>query len=459
MTTLAAAGLIATSSLASTQVQLSIAANNVANADTEGYTRKTASSVALTTAGTGSGVTVGKITSGVSRILLADLVAATTAAGEAGVTADYLDRLQSLMGSTSSSSGNGTSLANSLAAVEEAFAALADTPESVSLAATAVNELDELAAQLRALSASVQSLRSAADTDIAAAVTSANDTITAIASLNEQILATAARGQSTADLEDQRNQALATLSQSLGVTSFIADDGSMKVYTTTGQVLVDSRAHLLSFDPSSSVGAGVVYDGSGSGLSGITVDGKDITASMTEGEIGALLALRDSTLPEVQEMLDALASTLVSSLNAVSPDLLSGTDATDITVNGDLLRTPSALLPETGGADIATALVEALQGKTAFPDTARQGGGESTFADYAARLLSLVVSDANSASAHLERATAQLAEISDTMSSLYGVNIDEETARMSNLEQLYSASAQVLSILKQMYEDLLAAIA
>ena len=454
MTTLSAAAKIASSALAAAQVQIAVTSSNIANADTDGYTRKTVS----TSTTSSGGVAVSAASSAVDRFLLADLSAATSAAGGASVTADYMDRLQSALGNTSSSSDTGTSLSNQISNLESALSSLTDTPESSTLSAAVVSSLDELASQIRSLSSSVQELRTSADQQIAASVSAANDAITTINELNKAIATAKSQGASTSDLEDKRNQALIELSQYLEVTSFTSSDGTLKVYTKQGQVLVDGSAHLLEFTASSSVGASVSYDGSGSGLSGISVDGKDITSQLSEGALGALITLRDETLTDAQDMLDELAGALISSLNSAYPDLLSGTDGSTISVNASLLADPGSLADKSGSSETAEALLDALTGGGSFGTTSRIGAGDYDFTSYANRILSVVVSDATTAQTRLSAATATLTQISDTMSSLYGVNIDEETARASELEQLYSAAAQILTVLKQMYEDLLAAV-
>ncbi|WP_321344610.1 flagellar hook-associated protein FlgK [Breoghania sp.] len=452
------ASSIANSALSASQSQLSVTASNIANADTDGYTRKVATVEASTTNGVGTGVTVTGLTSKVSRLLIADLADTTTSASAATVTADYLDQLQTAMGSTTDSDDTGTSLANRIASLETALTELVNTPESSTLADTAVTELEDLTAQLRSTSSSVQSLRKSADSAIGDAVDTANDAICTIGSLNDQILAASARGESTADLEDERNQALVSLAEQLDVTSFISSDGTMKVYTDSGQILVGESAHYLEFDTSSIVTADTSYDGGTGTLSGVTVDGNDITEDIDSGAIGALLTLRDETLTETQDALDELATTLISELNAVTTDLLTGTGASDIAVSDAFADDPDSILGTTDTAAAAQDLLDAVTGDADFDAAGALGARTTTFADYASDILTDAVSKATSAASILDTQTTALETISDSISSLYGVNVDEETERMSELETLYSASAQLLSTIQEMYDALLAAV-
>ncbi len=91
----------------------------------------------------------------------------------------------------------------------------------------------------------------------------------------------------------------------------------MQVYTASGQTLVDNSAHLLSFTAASSVTANASYSaGSSSGLSGISVNGVDVTTQITSGEIGSLLSLRDSVTPQRGRSSTGIANTLADTLNA-----------------------------------------------------------------------------------------------------------------------------------------------
>ena len=89
---------IATSSLMTTQVQIGVASSNISNADTAGYTVKTAKQVATVSGGVGTGTTITAITSNVDKLLLKSLMQATSALGAADTGNTYLDQLQALYG-------------------------------------------------------------------------------------------------------------------------------------------------------------------------------------------------------------------------------------------------------------------------------------------------------------------------------------------------------------------------
>ena len=306
---------IAYSALMTTQVQMRVTSSNIANADTDGYTRKIANQAATVLAGVGTGTTIVGISSTLDKLLLKSLMAAASEFGAAGTTASYTDRLQSLFGSTD---GAGTSIASTIADLEAALLELAETPESESLQSVVVDTLDALAAQLRETSDGIQDLRADADDEIETKVQDVNAALRQIDELNDQISGAAALGQSTADLEDQRNQAIQGIAALMDVNYFVNSNGRMQVYTSSGQALLDGSVHALAYEGAGMVTAGTVYSATPpSGFDAISVDGKDITSHIKSGRIGALIDLRDDVLPAAQSELDELATELADALNAV----------------------------------------------------------------------------------------------------------------------------------------------
>lgn len=565
---------IASSALSSAQVRMQVSASNIANADVEGYTTKTAVQAAVTTSGVGTGTTVTAVSSSVDKYLQKDLVREASQLGAATISQQFADQLQALMGETGSSDGSGTSPVDALSEVQSALVTLSGTVESQTLAGLVVDALDTLAVQLRETSDSVQQLRADADQQIADSVETANEAIETIAALNERIVTAQALGQSTADLEDQRFTALAGLAGVLDVSYTVKANGQMSVTAASGVTLVDGSAHLLSHDAVTNATSETVF-------SGILVDGVDITSSLGSGSLAALVEQRDEVLPAAQASLDALAVALIDTLNAaynagsslpasatlsgttavsasdaldgsgtlrivtvddagatltsadldlsayatidelVSAldaldgidaslsngrlvisstdgsgialadidsaigaagqgfsdyfglnDLLTGSSAADIAVRSDLLsgETPLAnaaldisttlAVGDTAlsvSSSFAAGLAEALEGSTSFASTGLVGSGSYSLADYAATLVGAVASAAERADSQFETRQSAYESASTALTSQSGVNVDEETARLSELEQQYSVAAQILSVLSEMFDALLAA--
>lgn len=580
---------IAFSGLSSTSVQISVTSSNISNADTTGYTKKTANQASSVTNGVGTGVTVTGITSTVDKLLLKSLVSADSDLGSADTTNAYLTSLEKLYGSTSStdSASTGTSLANSIASLESALSSLASTPSSASLQSNVVSALDDVTSQLRETSSAIQKLRSDADQDISSSIDDVNTDLQNIADLNAEIKQTAAAGQSTADLEDQRNTALQDVASKMNISYYTASNGDLQVYTTTGQALVDSSAHKISYTAAANVSSSTSYTAgsSSSGFSAIAVNGVDITSQITGGDIGALITLRDKTLPAAQSQLDQLATQLASAVNTVSNsassvpaptsltgttsvtsgtalsatgtvrlamtdqsgnlvsygdldlssystvgdlvtaingisgmsasvdanghlsitatgsdngvainemtssvgsssegfsdyfglnDLVTGTSASDIAVNSSILSgtdelqlatldsssslTAGSSVLTSGSATVVNAFYSALTASRAFSSTGGLAATTGSFADYASTIVADVASKASQAStSYIAKETAQ-STYASSLSSQSGVNLDEESANLSTLQNQYSAASALISAINTMFSALMTAV-
>lgn len=574
---LATASRIAYSGLSAAQYKMNLASSNISNADTTGYTEKSATQVATVTATGGSGTAITGTTSNVDRYLLASLVDADSDLAAATTTASYSDQLQSLMGSTSGTTDGGTSITSSMATLESAVTSLAASPDSDADKATLVSAATSLANQLRSISGSIETQRGNADKEIGDAVTSVNASLKTIADLNTQIVSLKAEGQSTADLEDQRTTALRSIAGSMNVNSYTTSSGALYVTTKGGKALVDAAAHTLSYTAAGNVGASTTFGD-------ITVDGNAVTGDITSGSISALKTMRDTTLPNAQTALNSFASTLMSKINAATADgtpvpaptttsgsatvattdsfsatgsvrvslvnasgvlqsssdidlsslstvgdvvnalnnvdgisasvdssghlkissttsgegvaigaltssigsadqtfssyfglnsVFTGTDATDIAINSSLTSDPSKLATGTlstssnadgdtvltsGDATVANQLQNALSTAYAFDSSGGLGAQTATLTDYSSAIVSNVAATASTAKSTETAVTATQSSLASTWSSDTGVNIDEETAKLSDYEQQYNAAAQVMSTVNSMFSTLLTVV-
>lgn len=293
--------------LTTAQYQMAVSQTNVANADTAGYSRKTVAATATTTTLAVSSATVTRA----ADAYLGKTVDKTAAAnGRDAVIDTYLQAYDASLGSV----GGGDDISSLLTTFQTALTNLAASSTASTKAAT-VSAASGLASSIRALSGEIQSLRTQANSDIADTVDTINATLSTLKTLNDQIVSTTASGGDTSDLLDQRAAAVTTLSSLVGVTTYTTSDNRVMVYTTAGQQLLGTAAATLSYDASSALSASATYPGS---ISGITVNGQDITTSITTGKLGGLIALRDDTLVDEQAGLDQLAASLIAQVNAAA---------------------------------------------------------------------------------------------------------------------------------------------
>ncbi|RED44807.1 flagellar hook-associated protein FlgK [Aestuariispira insulae] len=309
------------------QYNIAVSSANIANADTDGYTTKSAQNQAQIIGGKAVGVQSGNLTSAIDQRLFESLVTSATELGYASQLNGYFQLTDQYFGSVS---GDNT-LSEFISGLETALSQWAVDPSSSSYQYDTVQKMAAMVDGLHSLSSSIQSQRADADEDIEKTVGSINELLSDIDDLNEQINVAKAVGSPTADLEDQRNTALLKLSEKMDVAHFTDSNGRLNVYTKSGTALVTSNAHLLSYTATTSVTASVTYPG---GFDDISVAGKNITEEIRGGELGALVDLRDQELPALQAELDELATGLISAVNEIAnqgsaypaPNNLSGTE-------------------------------------------------------------------------------------------------------------------------------------
>ena len=318
----------AISGLSTAQAGLDVISNNIANVNTEGYTRKQFNPESLVLAGYGAGVQLGDITSNVDQNLLKDLRAQHSQVGLLSASNTYFKRIQDTFGTTADNS----SISHQLNSMQQEFTTLTTAPDQVSQQLAAVQAGINAASGLANMTRTVQTLRQEADSEIAGAVGDINNYLTTISQLNDAIALNHATGKQTEDLQDKRDVALSKLSDLLDVRYFQNQNGSITVFTSDGTTLVDSSAVKMSHVALSSVAPSNTY--AGGDFNGIFAGVRDITSSIRAGKIKGLIDMRDSTLPDMQAQIDELAASLKDQVNQIHnrgtsyPDLVNNVTGT-----------------------------------------------------------------------------------------------------------------------------------
>ncbi len=301
----------AISGLQTAQAGLDVISNNIANVQTEGYTRKQFQPQSIVLAGMGAGVALGDIVNKVDQNLLRDLRGQKSQLGLLQTQNSYFRRVQDTFGTTQSNS----SISNQLNKMQQDFTTLTASPETVSQQLAAVQAGVSTARNLADMSKTVQTLRMNADVEIEQSVQNINSQLTNIAFLNDQIAFNAATNRQTEDLEDKRDVALNKLAEQIDIRYFKNANGSLTVFTSDGTTLVDSSPVPMSHAALTQVGPSTSY--AGGDFNGIFAGVRDITGSIRGGKLKGLIEMRDNTLPDMQAQLDELARALKEQVNQV----------------------------------------------------------------------------------------------------------------------------------------------
>ncbi|MDY0029198.1 MAG: flagellar hook-associated protein FlgK [Pseudobdellovibrionaceae bacterium] len=292
-----------------TELRTNLTSQNIANADKEGYTRKSLNAQYITT-NVGSvpvsGVVVGARDSFLVAALTKDL---TTYSYDLTVT-NSLDYYNTQLGSTEGS----YTLSSYIDDMYSTLKFLATSPETAANKSEVVNVAANLANSLRDLSSDIQKQRMTAEQQINTSINNINSVLDRIQSLNIKIATTDTDDAGYADYQDQRDLELQSLAKEMDVQYFYTSDNMLQIYTKSGQSLLLSQPHYISYTPTNVIHSTTLYP---AGFSPITLDGVDITSQLSGGKLGANLYLRDDYYVGEQEKLNELASVLQTQVNTL----------------------------------------------------------------------------------------------------------------------------------------------
>lgn len=323
----------ALSGLNVSQAALATISNNIANANTPGYSRQVADQSAQILGTNGAGARIDAISRKVDKYLDRSIQRETSTVAAFEEIADYYQRIQILLGEPGSTNSVDEYMQSFFTSLQN----LAEKPDRTSIQANVIDTAETLAREVSGLAAAMEDLRYQADQDIDEAVNAVNAQLSHLESLNIGLNRAVALDLSTASLLDERDKALEELSSYLDIEVYFEETGSVNVFTSNGVGLVDEAAfHELSYRPASGVDD-FSEDVAMNPLQVLTYGNKNdtdpstaniisggkrggITSTLRGGKIEGLRELRDELVPDILDQLDTLAAGLRDAINAVHND-------------------------------------------------------------------------------------------------------------------------------------------
>jgi len=304
----------ALSGLLTAQQSLNVISQNITNVNTPGYDREVANLNPVTLNGVGAGVQLGPTTRAVSSALMKSLNAQATTLGQYNAEQQYYPQIENMFGQV----GDSSSISATIDSLSTSLQQLSTQPDQAAQQSSTVQAAQGVTSQLNSMSQTLQNLRLSADSQLSGDVTEVNADLTNLATLNTQIVQNGAVGASTAELEDQRDNTLTDLSKYMQIQSYTNGNGATTVMTSSGQVLLDSQPHLLTHAATTVTAAG--QSAAAGNFDPITIGGSatDITSSLNTGEMGALIQMRDTTIPNMQAQIDEVSTQVKNVINQIS---------------------------------------------------------------------------------------------------------------------------------------------
>jgi flagellar hook-associated protein 1 FlgK len=324
MGTISSALSITTEALDADQAALNVVANNVANANTTGYTEETPDwkeNAPIEVAGgqVGQGVTETGATSQRNLVLQARLDQQQQLASASGARLTALDGMQALFTPDSGASSSSTAgdIGSDITSFFDSFSSLEKDPTDNALREQVLSSASTLSSDISSSANSLNVQSASLDQDVSGVASQVNSLTSAIAQLNLQIQSTSPDSDA-GTLEDQRQTDISSLSQLIGINQVKTENNGLAITTTSGQVLVDEGQNF-------EMTTGMV-----NGVTDFFLGGTDITSGLATGggQLGGNLTARDVDIPNALSALDQLAYGISMSANAQNN---SGTDADGVT--------------------------------------------------------------------------------------------------------------------------------
>jgi flagellar hook-associated protein 1 FlgK len=355
---------IALSSLQTQQRALEIAANNVANASTVGYSRQAANMTTVggstpaifsTQSGDGQGVSISSVTrfrDAFMEIQAGLLHGSLASLDQANAT---MQQVQNIYGEPSDT-GIGAQLSN----FWSAWDAVANNPADPGVRAVLVQQATTLAGTFNTAATSLQQLSTSETTQLGSVVAQVNSISSSLAKLNQSIQSGTVAGLNVSTLLDQRDQLAQQLAQLTGATIQGGQNNMITVNLGGLNLVSASQSQALTLDTSGPTAVLRAVQGG-------------FAVNVTSGQAGGMLNDVNTVIPNFLTQLNGVATTLRDQVNGATSSIggtltsaardqsAAGTLQFNVGLDGGAMTTVSVAGADWSGAGGAAALQTALQ--------------------------------------------------------------------------------------------------
>jgi flagellar hook-associated protein 1 FlgK len=299
---------IATRALTTNLAALQVVGNNIANVNTEGYSRQ---NVALKTSGYqersngffGQGVEIATVTRNHDAYLTREANAAKSVASADEMRLSKLKQLEDLFPT------GPTGLGASMNSMLNSWNDVASSPSNLTARTVVLARGDEFAARVRTTAAQIEQQQLGTELQVDSTVKSVNRLAQDLAELNQRILEAPRSGNTPNDLFDQRDQLISELNRYVQTSTVPSENGTVSVFINGAQPLVlGATANQLAFPSGTSPRELQFVQGSTT----IPINHNQLGG----GELMGLMTFLQDDLGAMQGQLDQLAFDLATEVNA-----------------------------------------------------------------------------------------------------------------------------------------------
>jgi flagellar hook-associated protein 1 len=303
----------ALSALQTNTEALRVTSNNIANINTQGYARRVVNESPLSAGGQLGGVDIDFVQRVIDKYLGTEVLSSSGTSARYDAQTQIYGQLNGLLGAP----GDDTALTTQLTNVSTALGQAVLSPTDSATQLGSLTAFQSLAQQMSSLSTQIAGLRDQADQQIGSATGQVNTLIKQIYDLNVEAQQATAAGDTGSAVFDQRDQAIQSLSQLVGIRTVEQPNGTLQVMTADGVNLVGDTYAKLSYDGGSANGTygpieiQDVQPGTGKAIG----NPQTLDSHLSSGQLKGLLDMRDVSLANAAEQLGELARTTANAYN------------------------------------------------------------------------------------------------------------------------------------------------
>lgn len=461
---------IGAESLFASRQGVDTAGHNIANAQTEGFSRQRVELEARAPSETrgvliGNGVFVKNITRAHDQFLEKQINDAHQSNGQSQARFDAMKALEGIY----SPELNNT-LSNELDHFFSSLHDLSNFPDELTVRAAVRENAQNVVASFKHIDGSLKTARTELNDRIAGEVSEASGLLDQIARLNVAIKAAQTTdNKDVNDLMDQQDKMLRELTQKLDINYYRGDQGLVVVRGPRETILVE-RGTAARLDVRKIPDDGNMYDLVVEG--GASTEPVIVTKANKSGRIAGMMEVRDKVIPGLLSRNDEMAYSLASSINDAHREgfgLKSYKDTTgrdffsiggeaagsamNISIDDRIIESTDAISaavsPNAPGDNVIVNNMLRVQERKTMDD------GRATLQDYYANYVGVFGLD-------LVR-TEQVKDADDTLvknlharrDSVSGVSMDEEATNLLKWQANFTASSKVITTIDEMIETVL----
>lgn len=292
---------IGSQALTANTVALNVVGQNIANVDTEGYSRQ---SVTLVSQEDLNGVTATDINRITDEFLQSQIYSQTSSYYSLSSYEELASQLDDLLAADTSS------ISAAMDTWFESLQTAIDDPSSLANRQLLLSETEALVQTFSSLDTQLETQNEAVNTEISNSVAAINSLSSNLAAVNDSIRLASATDSVSNELLDQRDQILEELAGYINFTSDIQSDGQVNLYIGQGEPLVVGQSSYQL-----STGANPEDPQEQNVYLTIGSQQSDLTSQISGGALGGVIEYRESILGDARDQLGLLSLTFADNMN------------------------------------------------------------------------------------------------------------------------------------------------